>query len=118
MIRTRRFDKQINRGNMKRKLVALLLALGLLCPLFSAPAVSAKSYTVAEVESLCDGIVGYKDPAGAQHFIDHELSGNAGINAEFYIIALRQKKRYDFSSYEKAMIGYINSHEIYSATSK
>lgn len=120
MFRTRRFDTLINRGveMMKTKLVALLLALGFLCPLFSAPAVSAKSYTVAEVESLCDGIVGYKDHAGAQHFIDHELSENAGVNAEFYIIALRQKKNYDFSSYEKALLGYIESHEIYSATTK
>ena len=119
MTRKRRFDTQINEvGTMRYKLVALLLALGILCPLFSAPAVSAKSYTVAEVERLCDGIVAYKDHAGAQHFIDHALSENAGVSAEFYIIALRQKKSYDFSSYEKALIEYIDTHEIYSATTK
>ena len=43
------------------KLLALLLCIGILCPFCAAHAKKRTvTYTVAEVERLCDGIVAYK----------------------------------------------------------
>lgn len=104
---------------MKNKLLCLLLCLAVcFAAATSVTAESSHSYTVAEAKSLCDGIVGYKDGENAQHFINHGLCDNAGISAEFYIIALSQQGNYDFSSYEKALIRYLDSTEVYSATSR
>lgn len=106
---------------MRNKIFAWLLCLTLLLP----QALSARAesrYTVAEVESLCDGIVAYKEAQygaySVQDLIDGGLCGSAGISAEFYIIALSQRGSYDFSSYERALLSYLSSHEVYSASSR
>lgn len=91
--------------------LAVLLSVG-------TPAAYARAYTVAEVESLCDGIVGYKDGKNAQHFINNGLCDTAGVSAEFYIIALSQRGYYDFSAYENALLQYLKNNEVYSATSR
>lgn len=101
------------------KLLALLLCIGILCPFCAVRADSAShSDTVAEAERLCDGIIAFKDGYSAQHFINNELCRTAGISAEFYIITLSQKGNYSFSSYEKALLDYLKTHEIHSATSR
>lgn len=84
---------------VKNKLIAILLCpVILLCGLTTAVSVSAgESYTVAQVQSLRDGIVAYYGCSGAQDFINHELCPNAGVSAEFYAIALSQSGDYDFS---------------------
>ena len=108
---------------MRNKLLCLLLSLAVLLSAGTCATKAEKhAYTVAEVESLCDGIVGYKASqwgvSSAQELIDSGLSRNAGESAEFYVIALSQYGSYSFSRYEKALLGYINSHEIYSATTR
>lgn len=106
---------------MRNKLLCLSVCLILLLSVI-IPKVKASSYTVARVENLCDGIVDYKagmrGVSSAQEWVDTDLCENAGVTAEFYVIALSQQGNYDFSRYEKALLRYINSREIYSATTR
>lgn len=103
---------------MKNKWLSLLLCLLLILPYGTAAAASAEStYTVTEVEGFCDGIIGYK-AGDAQQFIDNELCQNAGIYAEFYIIALSQRGGYRFDKYEKALLNYLKNTNVPSATSR
>ena len=108
---------------MRNKLFAILLCLSFLCPVLTARAESAQHpYTVAEVESLCDGIVAYKKTASGassvQQYIDNGLCADAGTTAEFYAITLSQSGYYDFSAYEKALLAYLERNEVYSATTR
>ena len=106
---------------LKNKLSALLLCLTLL---FSCgvTANAESTYTVAEVEGFCDGIVVFKEnqcgASSVQGLIDTGMRGSAGATAEFYIMGLSQWGYYDFSSYESALKSYLNTHEVYSASSR
>ena len=97
------------------KLFALLLALGLL--------LSFPLGAVAEERSAYDGILSSQterhDAASVQAWIDGALSEGAGVTSEWYILALCQSgEPYDFSSYEQALLEYLSTHEIYSATTR
>lgn len=106
---------------MKHKLTAVILILLLL---FSAGAVSvrAQTDTAAQAAAMCDGILSYKESAAGvntpQQLIDTALCDQAGISAEFYVIALSQYGSYDFSAYESALLRYLDSNEVYSATTR
>ena len=102
------------------KLLCVLLCLSLLfCGMFTARAEGVSEfYTVAQVESLCDGIVAYNGANGAQDFIEGALCANAGTTAEFYAIALSQSGDYRFSDYESALLSYLDSHTVGSAASR
>lgn len=104
---------------MRNKLFALLLCLTLLLSSVTAVHADGAVYTVAEVESLCDGIIAYKGGGyGAQGWINSGLRNSAGVSAEFYIIALSQRGNYDFSAYESALLNYLDNNEVYAATSR
>ena len=115
-----------NKGHTAHRNHALLSCLSvLLCLLLlfavggSACAESADEvYTVAQVESLRDGIVAYSGAAGGQDMIDRVLTPNAGISAEFYVIALSQSGSYRFDGYESALLSYLDSHTVGSAASR
>ena len=103
----------------RNKLIALLLIL----PLFFTAAVSARAesyetYTVAQVQSLCDGIVAYNGYSSNQSFADGYLPDNAGVTAEFYAVALSQSGSYDLSRYENALLSYLDTHEVYAASTR
>lgn len=103
----------------RNKLIALLLIL----PLFFTAAVSARAesyqtYTVAQVQSLCDGIVAYNGYHSEQSFADGYLPDNAGVTAEFYAVALSQSGSYDLSRYENALLSYLDTHEVYAASTR
>ncbi len=103
----------------RNKLIALLLSL----PLFFTAAVSARAesyqtYTVAQVQSLCDGIVAYNGYSSNQSFADGYLPDNAGVTAEFYAVALSQSGSYDLSRYESALLSYLDTHEVYAASTR
>ena len=102
---------------MRNKLLCLLLCLTVLLSA-GVPTAAARSYTVAEVDSLCDGIVSFKGGGSAQRFIDGALCDTAGASAEFYVIALSQLGDHDFSSYENALLRYLDTHEVYSASTR
>ena len=109
---------------MRNKLLAILLCVPLILSCgFTAYAGSAEeTVTVAQVQSLCDGIVAYKQAqTGAnntQELIDGYLCDDAGVSSEFWIMALSQSGSYDFGSYERALLNYLNTHNVYSATSR
>ena len=105
------------------RLFALLLCIGLLCPTLAARAATAKRvYTAAEVEDLCGGIVAYKASLygvnSAQELIDRGLTAEAGTTGEYYAITLSQSGSYDLSRYEQALLNYLGTHEVYSATTR
>ena len=104
---------------MRNKLLAVLLCLGFLCSGFTARAAgSPYSDSVAGVQALSDGIVAYKGASTAQEWIDTGLCGTAGTTAEFYIITLSQSGNYNLSRYRSALLAYLDSHEVYSATTR
>lgn len=97
----------------------------LLCPILlisgiltAVPISASESYTVAQVRSLRDGIVASEGFYNDQDFIDDALCGSAGISAEFYVMALSQSGDYRFSGYESALLAYLDSHNVNSATSR
>nr|WP_316615125.1 DUF4430 domain-containing protein [uncultured Ruminococcus sp.] len=104
---------------VRNKLFAILLCVTtLVCGVLSAVPVGAQSYTVTQVQSLCDGIIAYNGYQNAQAFIDGYLSDNAGTMSEFYVLALSQSGDYDFSRYENALLSYLDDHSVASATSR
>ena len=46
------------------------------------------------------------------------MTQNAGVSSEWYILALSQSGEYHFSAYQQALENYINSHEVYSASTR
>ncbi|WP_407383462.1 DUF4430 domain-containing protein [Ruminococcus sp.] len=103
----------------KKLFAALLVFLTLLSCVVPVQAESVSEvYTVARVENLRDGIVAYNGAFDDQAFIDHTLVSNAGTTAEFYVIALSQSGDYGFSAYERALKSYLESHDVYAATSR
>lgn len=53
-----------------------------------------------------------------QEWIDGDLTRDAGAGSEWYIIALSNHGKYDFSNYGKALNNYLSANEIGSASSR
>ena len=70
------------------------------------------------MQSLCDGIVAYNGYSSNQSFADGYLPDNAGVTAEFYAVALSQSGSYDLSRYENALLSYLDTHEVYAASTR
>lgn len=108
---------------MKNKILAGFFGLLILIFSIGIVPVSAESVdTVAEAQSFIDGIVDFQKRKGnvnsIQTWIDGPLAQNAGVGAEWYIFALSQSGDYRFSSYEEALLLYLENNEIYSASSR
>lgn len=73
-------------------------------------------------QSIFSGIVDYKLNASSasniQQWINGELAKNAGSTSEWYIMALSQSGKYDFSVYESALKKYLDKNKVYSASSR
>lgn len=69
-----------------------------------------------------DGIIEYNlqssSSSSVQEWIDGELTENAGLGSEWYVIALSNHGKYNFSEYKKSLIGYLSENEIGSASSR
>lgn len=102
----------------KRFAVLLILPLLFLTAASARAENARETYTVAQVQSLCDGIVAYNGCGSYQDFIDNHLYDSAGVGAEFYAVALSQSGNYDFSHYVNALLNYLDTHEVYSAASR
>ena len=108
---------------MRRKLLSILICIFLLFPALTLRAGAAShAYTADEVEDFCGGIAAYKASAcgasSVQEWIDTGLCDAAGTVAEFYAITLSQSGNYDFSRYERALLAYLDSHEVSSPTTR
>lgn len=96
----------------------------LLLFLIGAIPVSAaeSSQTVGEAQGFIDGIAAYQQKiagySSIQEWINGTLAKNAGSSSEWYVIALSQYGDYDFSSYEKALLTYLDDNEAASASSR
>ena len=82
----------------------------------------AQVYTVDEVQALIDGIVSYKvNEAGAgdlSHWIEKDLTENAGVSAEWYAVALSQDGAEGFSGYRASLEKYLSENKIPSAVTR
>ncbi len=110
---------------MKRRVLAGILCLLTMCSTFfavSPKGVIAKSDAISEAQTIIDDIVDFKlsqtGAASIEEWIDGELSNNAGITSEWYIIALSQSGSYDFSAYQAALKNYLDKNEVRSASSR
>ena len=109
---------------INKKITAVLLCLVMLlsCGITAFADSPSVSYTAAQVQSLCDGILAFKRSQGGardnQSLIDGYLSDNAGTLSEFYVIGLSQYGSYSFKSYESALLNYIGSHNVTSASTR
>lgn len=74
-----------------------------------------------KIDDMFSGILaskGAEDSAGVQQWIDGELAENAGVDSEWFILALSQYGEYDFSSYEAALLSYLEENTVGSASSR
>ena len=102
---------------MRRKLLSLAFALLLLC--FAPFGVRAEE---GDFHAFYDGIVASQKARhgaeSAQAWIDGALADGAGVTSEWYALALCQGGEFDFSTYEDALLSYISTHTVYSATTR
>lgn len=89
----------------------------------TAPAFQiVKGFASENAHLMAEEIISYKtDKAGAsdvQQWINGELTQNAGVSSEWYIITLSQNGSYDFSSYRSALESYLAGNTIKSASSR
>lgn len=106
---------------MKNKLSAILICCLVIVLLLGAIPCSAESTandTVVEAQGFLDGILTYQGATDVQGWIDGYLTQNAGTGSEWYVIGLAQHEEYDFSSYETALLGYLESNTVGSASSR
>ena len=101
---------------MKRILIfflVLILAVAGILP------VAAKN---TKAESIIDEIIEYNlrktSSPSVQGWIDGYLTENAGNGTEWYILALRNYGKYDFTSYTAALNDYLSENEVSSASSR
>lgn len=77
--------------------------------------VSAKAYTVDEINTLIDGTLSYKaggtSDKDIQNWIDNELVDKAGLSSEWYVMILRQYgiSPESFTKYAAALNRYIET---------
>lgn len=76
----------------------------------------------ANAEKLIESIINYNlketSSTSVQDWIDGYLTENADAGTEWYVIALSNYGKYDFSSYKKALNSYLSENEIGSASSR
>lgn len=69
-----------------------------------------------------NGIIGYNLQKSSSHsvqeWIDGDLTDDAGLGSEWYIIALSKHGDYDFSNYNNALNKYLSKNEVGSASSR
>lgn len=111
--------------NLIRIIAAVLCCLCALLACTGLGAAADSSYTVGRAESLVDGILAFQnadgedDGAKIQNFVDGYAAENAGLGAEWYIIALAQyTDGTDFSAFKASLLRYISENTVYSASSR
>ncbi len=110
---------------MKSKFFAIFIyCLTFILILSSVPcsAESISDTSTSRAESILDGILSYhgadNDEASIQKLIDGKFSENIAQGTEWYIFALSQYGRYDFSEYERALTDYLEETTVRSASSR
>lgn len=75
-----------------------------------------------EAKQYCEEIIEYNlqksSSASVQEWIDGDLTRDAGSGSEWYILALSNYGKYDFSDYNTALNNYLSENEVGSASSR
>jgi len=99
-----------------------LLIIFTLQMLFSPLSIKAEAKVTSVVSKAADEIVQHMlREAGAQsvqELIDKKLTAEAGLGAEWTVIALSQRGNYDFSAYEAKLREYLRSKDIKAAVTR
>ena len=67
--------------------------------------------TVGEVKNLADGILASKKAKNSvENWINTSLTKNCASGSEWYVIALSQNGKYDFSAYQNALVNYLENN--------
>lgn len=107
---------------MNTKLFAVILCCLVLLPIVGGGTTLYAQTPVHEAQSLLDGIVAQKcadaNVNTTQEWIDLALTSSAGVSAEWYVLALRQQGKYDFTAYRSALEEYLASTQVYSASTR
>ena len=97
----------------------LVIILSLYDPAFTA---ECSDHTVGEVDDLIGGIIDYKlGQAGAgsiEEWLNGDIAEGAGTVSDWYALTLSQYGYTDLSAYESALLGYLDSNNVTSATSR
>ncbi len=98
---------------------SIITGILIISAIFQFSGISANAENISEYK---DGILSFQlsqsGSANTQTWIDSELTNNAGISSEWYILALSQSGNYNFSTYTQALNDYIMNNEIYSASTR
>lgn len=104
-------------ARVKMRLIAAILCCLLLLP---APAASAAAQPATHdlLEGILQSLGASSGEDALQALIDGKWSAEAGVGSEWIIFALAQHGRYDFSAWEQAMLAYLDTHTVRSASSR
>ncbi|MBQ8496365.1 MAG: DUF4430 domain-containing protein [Clostridia bacterium] len=105
----------------KNKILSLASICLVFVFLFSIPCLADTNTSRAEAADIPQDILASQGVFGKnafQSFVDGFLTENAGIGAEFYILALAHDETLDFSSYEEALLTYLKNNKVSSASSR
>ena len=104
------------------KTAAVLALFFVIAGIAAACPFSAENTAFSTAAEIADSILSFKmneqNAKNLQELVDGELAKNAGVSSEWYIIGLSGYADLDFSSYEKSLVAYLDSHEMYSATAR
>lgn len=101
-----------------KKILILFFCLLLLIPTASIAQEDAVQKAQTLREEMLSRLLNKAGAPSVQEWIDGELTQNAGSSAEWYIIALKQSGRYDFSGYQKKLLDYAIFAEAPSAVTR
>lgn len=103
---------------MKCKLLSIILALSVVF----AGIIPANAAYLDDAESIISSVIEYNlkehSASDIQEWIDTGLCENVGEASEWYILAISRYGNYDFSSYEKALVSYLDKNEVNAASSR
>lgn len=99
------------------KSLALLLAITVAAAGF-VPAVAYGNTAKQYSEEIIEFNLQKSSADSVQEWIDGDLSRDAGVGSEWYIIALSNYGKYDFSNYNTALNSYLSENEVGSASSR
>lgn len=103
--------------NMFYKLKFFVVALIIAAAGF-IPAVAYGSKAEQNIKGIIEYSLQKSSADSVQKWIDGELTDDAGVGSEWYIIALSNHGKYDFSHYNNALNGYLSENEVGSASSR
>lgn len=104
---------------MKNKVVKSFICFALLLMFIVGSIPAFAEIDSNNAQSVIDSIIDYKTDYSVQDWINGEISKNAGVSSDWYVVGLSQyKSGYDFSSYETALKNYLVQNEEYSASSR